>query len=203
MVFAELHWTPGLIEQAENRAHRIGQPNSVNIHYLVAQGTLDDILWRTINKKVGIVSSTLDGFRDKLSAKHTKLDEARMCPACESTISQCTCERVVDEDVKGLHDANEVIKFAREQLTPSSSPNHGKSVTGCSVPTCTRLAKLLWRQQKQAKPYSSAIEANRGLELLTVYLCQRRLFFRWLVLNVGDGSLMYLQARHRTFPCIA
>lgn len=52
VVFAELYWDPGHIKQAEDRAHRIGQCSSVNIHYLIANGTLDTFMWGMLNRKV-------------------------------------------------------------------------------------------------------------------------------------------------------
>lgn len=52
VVFAELHHTPGVIIQAEDRAHRIGQTLPVNVHYLIARGTVDEILWSMIRRKV-------------------------------------------------------------------------------------------------------------------------------------------------------
>ena len=52
VVFAELYWTPGICLQAEDRAHRIGQKNCVNVQYLVGRGTLDEMLWRMIVRKV-------------------------------------------------------------------------------------------------------------------------------------------------------
>lgn len=45
VLFAELFWNPGVLIQAEDRAHRIGQKDCVNIHYLLAHGTTDDKLW--------------------------------------------------------------------------------------------------------------------------------------------------------------
>ena len=44
IVFAELTWTPAILHQAEDRAHRIGQKNSVNIYYMQGHGTLDDLM---------------------------------------------------------------------------------------------------------------------------------------------------------------
>uniref|UniRef100_A0A672TEZ6 SWI/SNF-related matrix-associated actin-dependent regulator of chromatin subfamily A-like protein 1 n=1 Tax=Strigops habroptila TaxID=2489341 RepID=A0A672TEZ6_STRHB len=55
VVFAELFWNPGVLIQAEDRAHRIGQTSSVNVHYLVAKGTADDYLWPMIEEKIKVL----------------------------------------------------------------------------------------------------------------------------------------------------
>ncbi|XP_051479833.1 SWI/SNF-related matrix-associated actin-dependent regulator of chromatin subfamily A-like protein 1 isoform X2 [Apus apus] len=55
VVFAELFWNPGILIQAEDRAHRIGQTSSVNIHYVVAKGTADDYLWPMIQEKIKVL----------------------------------------------------------------------------------------------------------------------------------------------------
>ncbi|KAM6934194.1 SWI/SNF-related matrix-associated actin-dependent regulator of chromatin subfamily A-like protein 1 [Xenentodon cancila] len=55
VIFAELFWNPGVLIQAEDRVHRIGQTNNVNIHYLVAKGTADDHLWPMIQEKMNVL----------------------------------------------------------------------------------------------------------------------------------------------------
>lgn len=71
VVFAELHWTPGVIKQAEDRCHRIGQKSSVQIHFLTARGTLDDIMWSMLSRKVSFKCSLfLKCLWDYLSGAH-------------------------------------------------------------------------------------------------------------------------------------
>ncbi|KAM6986962.1 SWI/SNF-related matrix-associated actin-dependent regulator of chromatin subfamily A-like protein 1 [Aplochiton taeniatus] len=55
VVFAELYWNPGVLLQAEDRVHRIGQTSNVDIHYLVAKGTADDYLWPLIQEKMNVL----------------------------------------------------------------------------------------------------------------------------------------------------
>lgn len=49
-----MYWTPGVLIQCEDRAHRIGQNNCVSVHYLVAKGTMDEWVWSAIGRKVSI-----------------------------------------------------------------------------------------------------------------------------------------------------
>jgi len=54
-------WTPGVMDQADDRVHRIGQRKPVNNWYLVAEGTLETDLLELIDKKRQVLSQVLDG----------------------------------------------------------------------------------------------------------------------------------------------
>jgi SWI/SNF-related matrix-associated actin-dependent regulator 1 of chromatin subfamily A len=60
VVFAELDWVPGNVSQAEDRAHRIGQKESVLIQHLVLEGSLDAIMAKRIISKQEIIEKALD-----------------------------------------------------------------------------------------------------------------------------------------------
>ncbi len=61
VVFAELHFTPAIMIQAEDRAHRIGQEHQcVNVHYLFASDTIDEVVFAKLREKHFVVSTTLD-----------------------------------------------------------------------------------------------------------------------------------------------
>ncbi|KAJ0033914.1 hypothetical protein Pint_24162 [Pistacia integerrima] len=87
VIFAELSWTPGDLIQAEDRAHRIGQVitsdngywfmlmlvSSVNIYYLLANDTVDDIIWDVVQSKLENLGQMLDGHENVLEVSASQL----------------------------------------------------------------------------------------------------------------------------------
>lgn len=61
LCFIELPWTPGAVEQAEDRCHRIGQKNGVNIYYLIAENTIEVTIAKIIGEKQRVLGQILDG----------------------------------------------------------------------------------------------------------------------------------------------
>ena len=61
VVFAEMNWTPGIMVQAEDRAHRIGQVQSVNVYYLFGENTVDAMIYPRLKLKSEVFASILDG----------------------------------------------------------------------------------------------------------------------------------------------
>jgi SWI/SNF-related matrix-associated actin-dependent regulator 1 of chromatin subfamily A len=62
MAIIEFPWSPGDLEQAEGRHHRIGQlADSVSVYYLVGAGTVDEDTAILLDTKSKILDRTLDG----------------------------------------------------------------------------------------------------------------------------------------------
>ena len=59
--FAELFWTPAIMIQAEDRCHRIGQQARVRCLYFIGKGTLDEVLWKLIEKKFRVLGEFVEG----------------------------------------------------------------------------------------------------------------------------------------------
>ncbi|MED6140779.1 hypothetical protein PIB30_096802 [Stylosanthes scabra] len=103
VIFAELSWTPGDLIQAEDRAHRIGQVSSVNIYYLLANDTVDDIIWDVVQFKLDNLGQMLDGHENTLAmsnnqplnspAKHNTIEHN---PSKQKTLDQFIrrCDKV-------------------------------------------------------------------------------------------------------------
>jgi SWI/SNF-related matrix-associated actin-dependent regulator 1 of chromatin subfamily A len=71
VLFAELHWTPGVLAQAEDRCHRIGQQNAVNVMYCVCKDeslSVDMRLWAMLGRKVGNLGRVIDGCKVRVLA---------------------------------------------------------------------------------------------------------------------------------------
>lgn len=64
VVFAEEDWTPGTINQCEDRAHRVGQHSSVLVQHLVLDGSLDARMIQMIVEKQEIADRALDRSTD-------------------------------------------------------------------------------------------------------------------------------------------
>ncbi|MDD3263463.1 MAG: SNF2-related protein [Candidatus Nanoarchaeia archaeon] len=67
VAFLELPWTPGDLQQATDRVHRIGQKNAVNVYFLLAQNTIEEDLAYLIDSKKKILTEALDGVSSEIN----------------------------------------------------------------------------------------------------------------------------------------
>ena len=65
VLFAELYYVPGVVLQSEDRAHRIGQRNSVDVRFIIAKGSLDEHLFKMLHYKLSTLDTALDGRSDR------------------------------------------------------------------------------------------------------------------------------------------
>ena len=59
-IFAELHWTPGILWQCEDRTHRIGQQSTCVHDYLLGKDSFDTVMWSMVQYKNFVVNTLLN-----------------------------------------------------------------------------------------------------------------------------------------------
>jgi SNF2 family DNA or RNA helicase len=69
VVFCELYWVPGVMEQCEARAHRKGQRSMVDIQYLIVKGSIDDCAYRSLCMKKAATTAILSHSAGQVACK--------------------------------------------------------------------------------------------------------------------------------------
>ncbi|XP_064401335.1 SWI/SNF-related matrix-associated actin-dependent regulator of chromatin subfamily A-like protein 1 isoform X1 [Halichondria panicea] len=108
VIFAELFWNPGILVQAEDRAYRIGQKSSVNVHYLIAKDTVDDFIWPLIQNKLSVLSQAglaKDDFSSAESAVLTAKD------ATQKTLMDCFRDLVSKSEMDQLSNFDDTLEL--------------------------------------------------------------------------------------------
>jgi SWI/SNF-related matrix-associated actin-dependent regulator 1 of chromatin subfamily A len=59
-IFVEQDWTPGILRQAEDRLHRIGQTSPVLVQYLVVPDSIDVNIMRTVVAKMEVIAEAIE-----------------------------------------------------------------------------------------------------------------------------------------------
>lgn len=72
VAFLELPWTPGELSQAEDRCHRIGQKDCVNIYYLLSN-TIEERIAQILDSKRKVLDAVLDGIETQTDSLLTEL----------------------------------------------------------------------------------------------------------------------------------
>jgi SWI/SNF-related matrix-associated actin-dependent regulator 1 of chromatin subfamily A len=77
VMFADMEWSPGINEQAEDRAHRNGQKNTVNVYYYVVKDTIEEDIIELLEKKRGMADQILSGTKKRMSSRSVESDFMR------------------------------------------------------------------------------------------------------------------------------
>ncbi|XP_065100649.1 DNA annealing helicase and endonuclease ZRANB3 [Paramisgurnus dabryanus] len=198
VVFAELYWNPGHIKQAEDRAHRIGQTIAVHIHYLIAKGTFDTVMWAMLNRKETVTGSALNGKKEYLKAeegdkeKWDFLNFAQAWTPSDATVGDMGddkdaiffshFEKEKQHDIRSFFSpsGNKEKKRKRTGEQSSESPPHARLPEGAEPNKTPEIRKSVLNEGEDFSPQMkrlkqvSPLSRNRGKKSPLSPLCAPR-----------------------------
>lgn len=93
VMFADMDWSPETHRQAEDRAHRIGQKEMVNVYYYVAIGTIEEDIVRILNEKKNVMDQILEGDRNRISQKDSAQGAFLRLMAKKQAVHNSACKK--------------------------------------------------------------------------------------------------------------
>ncbi len=119
VAFLDLPWTPGGKIQAEDRAHRIGQTQKVEIVNVLAKGTIDERMLEILREKEFIIAQAVDGkTRDEaqsgsianaLIESYIRVPMSELPPAYEPEMAEPDVDTITEDDLRSLQGFREPI----------------------------------------------------------------------------------------------
>ncbi|KAK7126664.1 hypothetical protein R3I94_017995 [Phoxinus phoxinus] len=167
VVFAELYWNPGQIKQAEDRAHRIGQTATVHIHYLIAKGTFDTVMWSMLNRKETVTGSALNGKKEYLKAEVGDQEKWDFLNFAQAWTPSETVKGDSEDDKDGIffsHFERDKQHDIRSFFSPSANKEKKRKRTGDSSSDGSPLPQLPEGAEPIRTPeiQSSDLKADQG-----------------------------------------
>jgi Helicase conserved C-terminal domain/SNF2-related domain len=105
VVFAELVWEPGDIAQAEERVYTVGSGKKAFYQYIIARGTGDELILRTVIEKLDdfetIIGTTGDGMKVDLAKKRRPEDALAALAEALLKMNKATGEDDLEEESSG------------------------------------------------------------------------------------------------------
>ncbi|KAK7505565.1 hypothetical protein BaRGS_00003310 [Batillaria attramentaria] len=129
VVFAELYWTPGVMVQCEDRAHRIGQSSALPVHYLVARDTMDEWVWAAVCKKTLVTSAALSGKTRALQADAGSSYQVDLLSAADEYKPSDNSDIDISAFLQSQlpPDQKSILHFFSSQSEPSPSTQNGST----------------------------------------------------------------------------
>lgn len=138
VVFAELTYTPADIQQAEDRAHRIGQHESVLVQHLVLEGSIDANMARSLVQKMGVIEAALDTDHGVPELQAPVLPDPDPPATAEVTRAMVEAEAptLAVEQVQAIHDCLRILAAMdtdRARVQNNAGFNKLDTDIGCSI----------------------------------------------------------------------
>lgn len=116
IVFGEIDWSPGILEQAKDRLRRIGQSSTVFAHYLIASGTIEEDIDLKLEWKRDVISKLIKPADMPIIKKETPKMEQLLAQVIEQVSLQ-----VADRVLKVMKDY--YAEYNHDQQATQSHPD--------------------------------------------------------------------------------